>query len=138
MSREQGRKLVAQNKKVEAVQLNNAILKEHPGDPDATTLESEFLVEKGDIQQAIANLQRLLQRTPNSYFARYNLGRAQLSAGNRDHSLRCMALQCGPFGLARRRQRAAGPDDPAAERQTQEQRSGKQPMPPRFRACLSF
>jgi tetratricopeptide (TPR) repeat protein len=70
-----------QGKKPEAADLNAQILKQDPNDPDAKGLAATFLLEKGDIQHAITDLQAVVSRSPDNPVARYNLGRAHAARG---------------------------------------------------------
>lgn len=71
--------LIAQNKRGEAAELDQDILKENPNDSDARSLEASFLLDKGDVTRALTELQAVVTRTPDNAVARYNLGRAHLA-----------------------------------------------------------
>lgn len=67
-----------QGKKTEAAQLNDAILKDNSKDTDAKSLQGSLLLEKGDVQKALVELQYVVTNAPDNFVARYNLGRAHL------------------------------------------------------------
>ena len=71
--------LIAQNKRGEAAEIDQAILKDNPNDSDARSLEASFLLDKGDVTRALTELQAVVIRTPDNAVARYNLGRAHLA-----------------------------------------------------------
>ena len=73
--------LMRQGKRSEAAELNAQILKETPNDNDARGLAATFLLDKGDIAKALAELQAVVTRAPENPVARYNLGRAHAGAG---------------------------------------------------------
>ncbi len=73
--------LMRQGKRSEAADLNSRILKESPTDNDAKNLAASFLLDKGDISQALADLQGVVTRAPDNPVARFNLGRAYAARG---------------------------------------------------------
>lgn len=73
--------LMRQGKRNEAAELNQRILKETPDDNDAKGLEATFLLDKGDVSRALAELQAVVTRAPDNPVARYNLGRAHAARG---------------------------------------------------------
>ncbi len=73
--------LMAQHKRGEAAAVNRQILKDNPNDSDARSLEASFLLDKGDVARALAELQSVVTRSPDNAVARYNLGRAHLAKG---------------------------------------------------------
>jgi tetratricopeptide (TPR) repeat protein len=73
--------LMRQGKRNEAADLNQQILKETPDDNDAKGLEATFLLDKGDVAHALAELQSVVTRAPDNPVARYNLGRAYAARG---------------------------------------------------------
>ena len=73
--------LMRQGKRSEAAELNAQILKESPNDTDARGLAATFLLDKGDIAQAMAELQSVVTRAPDNPVSRYNLGRAHAARG---------------------------------------------------------
>jgi tetratricopeptide (TPR) repeat protein len=60
---------------------NEAILKIDPKDPDARGLKATFLLDKGDVNQAMGELQSVVTARPNNFVARFNLGRAHFARG---------------------------------------------------------
>jgi tetratricopeptide (TPR) repeat protein len=72
---------VRQGKRAEAAEVNQQILKDNPNDSDARSLEASFLLDKGDVDRALAELQSVVTRTPDNPVARYNLGRAHAAKG---------------------------------------------------------
>ena len=73
--------LIRQGKRGEAAEVNQQILKDNPNDSDARSLEASFLLDKGDINRALAELQSVVTRSPDNPVARYNLGRAHIAKG---------------------------------------------------------
>jgi tetratricopeptide (TPR) repeat protein len=73
--------LMRQGKRSEAAELNSQILKETPNDNDARGLAATFMLDKGDIAQAMAELQAVVTRAPDNPVSRYNLGRAHAARG---------------------------------------------------------
>jgi tetratricopeptide (TPR) repeat protein len=68
--------LVGQGKTAQAYELNLDILKDNPKDPEARGLKATFLLDKGDINQAINELQSVVTARPENFVARFQLGRA--------------------------------------------------------------
>jgi tetratricopeptide (TPR) repeat protein len=68
--------LVDQGKTAQAYELNLDILKDNPKDPEARGLKATFLLDKGDINQAINELQAVVTARPDNFVARFQLGRA--------------------------------------------------------------
>lgn len=58
---------------------NELILKSDPKDPEARGLKATFLLDKGDINQAMSELQAVVTAKPNNWVARFNLGRAHFA-----------------------------------------------------------
>ena len=73
--------LMRQGKRSEAAELNAQILKDDPNDNDARGLAATFLLDKGDVAKALAELQAVVTRAPDNPVARYNLGRAHAARG---------------------------------------------------------
>lgn len=71
--------LMRQGKKVEAAEMNAAILKERPKDTDARGLQGSLLLDKGDVSRAIAELQAVVAAAPDNFVARFHLGRAHMA-----------------------------------------------------------
>src|SRR5450759_4682599 len=68
--------LMRQGKRSEAAEINSQILKENKGDNDARGLAATFLLDKGDIAKALAELQAVVTSAPDNPVSRYNLARA--------------------------------------------------------------
>jgi tetratricopeptide (TPR) repeat protein len=73
--------LMHQGKRAEAADVNTAILKDNPKDSDARGLQGTLLLDRGEVQKAIAELQAVVTAAPDNFVARYNLGRAHLARG---------------------------------------------------------
>jgi tetratricopeptide (TPR) repeat protein len=73
--------LMRQGKRSEAAEINSQILKESPSDNDARGLAATFLLDKGDVAKALAELQDVVTRKPDNPVSRYNLGRAHAARG---------------------------------------------------------
>jgi tetratricopeptide (TPR) repeat protein len=58
---------------------NELILKNDPKDPEARGLKATFLLDKGDINTAMGELQSVVTAKPNNFVARFNLGRAHFA-----------------------------------------------------------
>jgi tetratricopeptide (TPR) repeat protein len=69
------------NKTAQAYERNLEILKENPKDPEARGLKASFLLDKGDINQAINELQAVVTARPDNFVARFHLGRAHFAKG---------------------------------------------------------
>ncbi len=57
------------------------LLKDNPRDPEARGMKASFLLDKGDVNQAIVELQQVVTAKPENFVARYNLGRAHFAKG---------------------------------------------------------
>ncbi len=73
--------LMRQGKRNEAAEINAQILKENPEDNDARGLEASLLLDRGDANRALQELQSVVTRAPDNAVARYNLGRAHAALG---------------------------------------------------------
>src|ERR1022692_1730609 len=73
--------LMRQGKRSDAAEINAQILKNDPNDNDARGLAATFLLDKGDIAKALAELQAVVTSKPDNAIARYNLGRAHYALG---------------------------------------------------------
>ena len=71
--------LMRQGKKSEAADRTAKILKQDPNDNDAKGLAATFLLDKGDINRAVSELQSVVTRAPENPVARFNLGRAYVA-----------------------------------------------------------
>jgi tetratricopeptide (TPR) repeat protein len=76
--------LLRQGKRVEAADVNAQVLKENPKDADAKSLAATFLLDQGDISNALAQLQSVVTSSPDNAVAHYQLGRAYLASGRAD------------------------------------------------------
>jgi tetratricopeptide (TPR) repeat protein len=70
---------VRQGKSDLAFKVNEQVLKNDPKDPDARGLKATFLLDKGDVNTAMADLQSVVTAKPNNFVARFNLGRAHFA-----------------------------------------------------------
>jgi tetratricopeptide (TPR) repeat protein len=73
--------LMRQGKRAEAARLNEEILKAKPDDPDARGLQASLMLERGDVQKAMDDLQQVVRSAPENFVARFNLGRAHMAKG---------------------------------------------------------
>src|ERR1019366_8629190 len=73
--------LMRQGKRSEAAEINSQILKENANDNDARGLAATFLLDKGDVAKALAELQAIVTSAPENAVSRYNLGRAHAARG---------------------------------------------------------
>jgi tetratricopeptide (TPR) repeat protein len=60
---------------------NEQILKVDSKDPEARGLKATFLLDKGDVNEAMPELQSVVTARPNNWVARFNLGRAHFARG---------------------------------------------------------
>src|ERR1035441_6322174 len=73
--------LMRQGKRNEAAEINSEILKENANDNDARGLAATFLLDKGDVAKALAELQAVVTRGQENPVSHYNLGRAHAARG---------------------------------------------------------
>jgi tetratricopeptide (TPR) repeat protein len=73
--------LMRQHRRSEAADINAAILKDNPKDSDARGLQASLLLDRGEVQKAISELQAVVNAAPDNFVARYNLGRAHIARG---------------------------------------------------------
>jgi tetratricopeptide (TPR) repeat protein len=73
--------LMRQNRRSEAADVNAAILKDNPKDSDARGLQASLLLDRGEVQKAISELQAVVNANSDNFVARYNLGRAHIARG---------------------------------------------------------
>jgi len=73
-----------QGKRAEAAEVNNEVLKENPKDPDAKSLSATFLLDQGDVNAALTQLQAVVTSSPDNAVAHFQLGRAYLASGRPD------------------------------------------------------
>jgi tetratricopeptide (TPR) repeat protein len=64
-----------------AYDTNELILKNDPKDAESRGLQATFMLDKGDINNAMGELQSVVTAKPNNFVARYNLGRAHFARG---------------------------------------------------------
>src|SRR6266568_882223 len=67
--------LMAQGRRDDAKKVNDQILAADPKDNDALNIQAQLLLDKGDLQNAVAQLQTVVARAPGNFVAHYNLGR---------------------------------------------------------------
>ena len=60
---------------------NEEILKNDPKDAEARGLKATFVLDKGDVNTAMTELQAVVTAKPNNFVARFNLGRAHFARG---------------------------------------------------------
>lgn len=70
---------IRQGKSDFAFKKNEEILKNDAKDPEARGLKATFLLDRGDINTAITELQSVVTARPNNFVARFNLGRAHFA-----------------------------------------------------------
>jgi len=70
------------NKTAQAYEKNLEILKSNPKDPEARGLKASFLLDKGDVTQAVSELQAVVTARPDNFVARFHLGRAYFAKGD--------------------------------------------------------
>ena len=73
--------LMRQGKRTEAARLNDEILQAHPDDSDARGLQASLILERGEVQKAMDELQQVVRSAPENFVARFNLGRAHMAKG---------------------------------------------------------
>jgi tetratricopeptide (TPR) repeat protein len=78
---------VVQNRAAEALELCEKILKEDKNDPEAIAMRASLWLYAGKPEQintAISELQSVVNKMPDNWILRYNLGRALMSKGDLD------------------------------------------------------
>ena len=73
--------LIRQGKTAQAYERDLEILKANPKDAEARGLKASFLLDKGDIDAAIVELQSVVTAKPDNFVALFNLGRAYFAKG---------------------------------------------------------
>jgi tetratricopeptide (TPR) repeat protein len=73
--------LMRLGKRTEAADINAAILKDNPKDSDARGLQASLLLDRGEVQKAVSELQAVVNAAPDNFVARFNLGRAHIARG---------------------------------------------------------
>jgi tetratricopeptide (TPR) repeat protein len=74
--------LMAQGKREEAKKINDQILAADPKDNDGLSMQAGLLLDKGDLQNAVTQLQTVVTRAPGNFVAHYNLGRGLAEKGD--------------------------------------------------------
>ena len=72
---------IRENNVVMAQSKNDQILKNDPNDPEAKGLRATFMLDKGQVDEAQADLQSVVTARPGNWVARFNLGRAFFAKG---------------------------------------------------------
>jgi tetratricopeptide (TPR) repeat protein len=72
---------IREGKNAEALKEDEQVLKNDPKDPEAKGLKATFLLDKGDVNQALTDLESVVTAKPNNFVARFNLGRAHFARG---------------------------------------------------------
>ncbi len=81
--------LVYNNKKTEASQLLDTVLKDSPNDNEALAMRASLRLQAGtkdQIQAAINDLQSVIRRMPENAVLRFELGRANLAKGDSEQA----------------------------------------------------
>ena len=73
--------LIRQGRTAQAYEKDLEILKANPKDPEARGLKASFLLDKGDVDAAVTELQSVVTAKPDNFVARFNLGRAYFAKG---------------------------------------------------------
>jgi len=73
--------LMRQGKQSEVAAYTGEILKDNPKDADAREVQATIQLDKGDVVQALPELQQVVTASPNNPVAHYNLGRAYFAHG---------------------------------------------------------
>ncbi len=73
--------LLRQGNRNLASELNAEILKADPKDTFARGLEAQMMLDKGEIQKAVTELQGVITADPRNFVAHFNLGRAHFYRG---------------------------------------------------------
>jgi tetratricopeptide (TPR) repeat protein len=73
--------LMAQGRKEDAKKMNDSILSSNPKDNDALGLQASLLLDKGELQNAVSQLQTVVTRSPSNFVAHFNLGRGLAEKG---------------------------------------------------------
>ena len=72
---------IRQNKMLEAQAKNDMILRNDPKDPEARGLKATFMLDKGQVNEALTDLESVVIARPSNFVARFNLGRAHFARG---------------------------------------------------------
>jgi tetratricopeptide (TPR) repeat protein len=73
--------LMRAGQRARAAEINDQILKDNPKDNDARGLQATMLLEKGDVQKAMTELQSVVGSAPDNFVARHRLGQAHMARG---------------------------------------------------------
>ncbi len=93
-----------QGKRAEASEIANQILKEDPNDSDARSLQASVMLDKGEVNRALGELQAVVTHAPDNPVAHFNLGRAHAMLGQWEQARQMFekAIQIRPdYVLAR-------------------------------------
>lgn len=74
--------MMAQGRKEDARKINDQILADDPKDNDALGLQASMLLDRGEVQNAVNQLQTVVLRAPDNFVAQFNLGRGLLEKGD--------------------------------------------------------
>jgi tetratricopeptide (TPR) repeat protein len=87
-----------------AYEKNEQILKNDPKDPESRGLRATFMLDKGDVNTAMGELQSVVTAKPNNFVARFNLGRAHFARGEYEQARQefAAAIQLRPDYLPAR------------------------------------
>src|SRR5581483_2017276 len=78
--------LIRQGKTAQAYEKDLEILKANPKDAEARGLKASFLLDKGDVDAAITELQSVVTAAPDNFVARFNLGRAYFAKNENEQA----------------------------------------------------
>lgn len=81
--------LIYSNKKTEASQLLETVLKDNPSDSEALAMRASLRLQTGNreqIQSAISDLQSVIRRMPENPVLRFEIGRAHLAKGDAEQA----------------------------------------------------
>ena len=73
--------LLREGKKDQAYTRTLEMLKSDPGDLDAREIKASFMLDRGEVNQAIGELQAVVTAKPDNFVAHFNLGRAHAARG---------------------------------------------------------
>ncbi len=96
--------LLSEGKRDEAGSLNAEILKANPNDSDARGVAATLLLDKGDLNNAYAEMQSIALKNPENPTAHFNLGRAHALRGESEQARQQLqkALELRPGYVAAR------------------------------------
>jgi tetratricopeptide (TPR) repeat protein len=64
-----------------AYEKNELVLKNDPKDPESRGLRAAFMLDRGNVDSAMSELQSVVTAKPDNWVARFNLGRAHFARG---------------------------------------------------------